>query len=248
MRIALCLSGGLRNFKDTYHTFKHFLLEKHDIDVFFFGLENKEGKEQNIVDFVDLYNPKMFLINGDSYYKDIICKYTIPFSYYSFYNVMKCNELKKNFEKQNNFKYDLVLRSRTDYFWFRELTEFELSTAKDKIIIPKEWSFKSVNKNCLSDVFAIGNSFLMDQYCLLFDKIEEYCNILPFHPETLCGWHLNSNNIPYYEHERCVIFEYPSERIEKYIKPHKFIKYFYDDDILNENEYLGVRSDRRKKF
>jgi len=35
MKIALCLSGGLRNFKDTFYTFKYFLLKEYDVDVFF---------------------------------------------------------------------------------------------------------------------------------------------------------------------------------------------------------------------
>jgi len=35
MKIALCLSGGLRNFKDTQYSFQEYLLSTHDIDIFF---------------------------------------------------------------------------------------------------------------------------------------------------------------------------------------------------------------------
>lgn len=249
MRIALCLSGGLRNFKDTYHTFKHFLLDKHDVDLFFYGLENKEGKTQNQKDLISIYNARSFQVNDELQYSEIECKYPIKSSYYSFYNVMKCNDLKIAYEKENNFKYDLVIRSRTDYFWFRELSQFELLTSKNKIILPQEWSFKCVNPIALTDAFAVGSSELMDQYSLLFNNIDRYCLNVPFHPETLCGWHLNTNNIPYHEHQRCVIFEYPSKRIEKYITPYKFIRYFDDDmDISEETDYLLSRSNKRKNF
>ena len=64
MKIALCLSGGLRNFKDTHYSFKNFILDKYDTDVFFYGLENKEGVDVNKKDLLDLYNPKNYQINN----------------------------------------------------------------------------------------------------------------------------------------------------------------------------------------
>lgn len=34
MRIALCLSGGLRNFKDTAYSFKEHLLQNNNVEIF----------------------------------------------------------------------------------------------------------------------------------------------------------------------------------------------------------------------
>jgi len=130
---------------------------------------------------------------------------------------MKCNELKKQYEVENNIKYDIVIRSRTDYFWFRSFNKNELILAKDNILIPEEWAFKSVNSFAKSDVFAFGNNFLMDQYSQLFNYIDDYCKNFSYHPESLCGYHLMVKNIPVIETKRCVIFEYPSFRTEKYI-------------------------------
>lgn len=175
MKVALCLSGGLRNFKDTHYSFKHFLLDKYDVDVFFYGLENREGVEKNKEDLIELYKPKKFQINTTDFYDEIHCKYNIPSSFYGFYNVLKCNDLKSDYELENGFKYDIVIRSRTDYFWFRDLTDEEIVISKEKIVIPDEWSFKSVNYFARFDGFAIGSSSLMDQYCSLFDRIDEYC-------------------------------------------------------------------------
>jgi hypothetical protein len=258
MKIALCLSGGLRNFKDTYFSFKNFLLDKHDVDVFFYGLENKEGIEKNKKDLIDLYNPKKFHINTEDFYKNIksvIFEYNQKKeanTYYSFFNVMKCIELKSEYEKENRFKYDIVIRSRTDCFWFREITEDELKDAQSNIITPIEWSFKEVNYFSRFDGFAIGSSEMMDDYSCLFKRIDEYSSkINPIlHGESMIGYHLMINNIPNIEKNRCIIFEYPSKSIEKFIYPYKFIKYFdnlSEDDIKDPNYYAHI-SNKRKDF
>ena len=248
MKIALCLSGGLRNFKDTYYSFKHFLLDEYEVDVFFYGLENKEGVEKNKEYLIDLYNPKKFQINSVDFYDKISCKYNIPSSFYGFYNVLKCNDLKSEYENENGFKYYIVIRSRTDYFWFRYLTDEEVNLSKSNIIIPEEWAFKDVNYFARFDGFAIGSSKLIDDYSDLFNRIDEYCNNILFHPESLCGYHLMINNIPNIENKRSVIFEYPSKRTEKYISPYTFIKYFEDYDIEDESEFLKYISNKRKTF
>ena len=248
MKIALCLSGGLRNFKDTHYSFKNFILDKYDTDVFFYGLENKKGVDTNEKDLLDLYNPKKYQINTTEFYNNINCKYNIPSSFYGFYNVLKCNELKSQYEKENGFKYDIVIRSRTDYFWFRYLTDEEINLSKDNIIIPEEWAFKDVNYFARFDGFAIGSSKLIDEYSDLFNRIDEYCNSISFHPESLCGYHLMINNIPNIENKRSVIFEYPSKRTEKYISPYTFIKYFEDINIEDEGEFLKYISNKRKTF
>lgn len=248
MKIALCLSGGLRNFKDTYYSFKHFLLDKYDTDVFFYGLENKEGVDRNLKDLIDLYKPKKYQINTTEFYNNINCKYNLPSSFYGFYNVLKCNNLKSEYENENEFKYDIVIRSRTDNFWFRYLTDEEVNLSKNNIIIPEDWAFKCVNNFARFDGFALGSSKLIDDYADLFNRIDEYCTKFIFHPESLCGYHLMINNIQNIENKRSVVFEYPSKRTEKYISPYTFIKYFEDVDIENEEEYLRYMSNKRKTF
>lgn len=249
LKIALCLSGGLRNFKDTQYSFEFFLLNHHDVDVFFYGLENKEGKEKNKEDLLKLYNPKKFVINDEKEYEKLSASFNTTKPFFAFYNIKKCNELKIEYEKNYNFEYDLVIRARTDYFWFRSLTEQELSLAKDNILIPQDWAFKGVKNFARSDVFAVGNSTLMNVYSSIYDSIEKYVKEIGFfHPESICGYHILINNIPNIENDRCVVFEYPCKRVEKYIHPHKHIKYFDVPDIENEDDFLKQISDKRKLF
>jgi hypothetical protein len=249
MKIALCLSGGLRNFKDTHYSFDQYLLSAHNVDVFFYGLENKEGQETNNADLDRLYSPKTKVVNTQQAYDAIPCPYHQPSVFYAFYNILMCNELKKKYENDNGFKYDLVIRSRTDYFWFRYITEQELELAKGNIMIPADWAFKSVNAYARADVFAFGSSKLMDEYSAMFNRLNEYTQkIGMFHPESICGYHLMVNNIPNIENERCLVFEYPSKRTEKYIHPYKHMRHFEEPDIQDDESFLKAVSDKRKTF
>lgn len=248
MKIALCLSGGLRNFKDTAYSFKYHLLDKFDVDVFFYGLENLEGSEQNQKDLIELYNPKKFQINKNNFYESIFCKYHLPTSFYGFYNVFKCNELKIHYENEHSFKYDIVIRSRTDCFWFRDLLDSELELSKECVLTPSEWSFRTVHDFCRSDVFAMGTSEMMDRYSDLFNYIDDYTRFFNFHPESLCGYHLQDKKIPNLESHRCIVFEYPTKRGEKYIHPYKYIKYFEEPNIEDEGHFIGEISNIRRRF
>ncbi len=234
MKIALLLTGGLRNFEDTYSSFKHYLLDVYDIDVFFYGLSNKFGIEQNTVSFVEKFKPKKYIINDNSYYEKFeVNKSYIKSSFFSFYNVLKCNELRKEYEKENDFEYDLIIRSRLDYFWFRRIDEIELEEAKNFILTPVDWSFKSVNTFALSDIFAIGNRENMDIYCQLFHKIDDYCKFFKFHPESLVGFHISNSKLPSKEINRHFIFEYPDSQQYNFIPIGcKFVKHF---DGMNKN-------------
>lgn len=230
LKIALLLSGGVRNFKDTFSSFKHYVLDELNPDVFLYGVENNEGCDKNSEDFNELFKPKSTIINKKEFYDNIIKpQYNyIPSSYYSFYNVYQCNKLRIKYQEDNNFKYDLVIRCRLDTFWFRKIDDDELNIAKENILIPKEWCFKEVHQKALSDIFAIGNDELMTNYSNLFENLKLYCSEYNFHPETLTGIHLEKQNIRYYLINRHFEFFYPSKTLESlYVpKPHKFIEYF----------------------
>ena len=248
MKIALCISGSLRNFKDTFYSFKEFILDKFNPDVFFYGPENKEGIDINLQDFNSLYKPLEAIIQPTNFYSTIPCKYTAPNIYYMAYNTFMCNNLKKEHENKNNFTYDLVIRARPDYFWFRSLTEKELQLAKTNILIPKEWAFKIYNECARCDMLAIGNSEMMDIYSSLYQNIDRYGDQINVHPETLCGFNLLTNNVSNIEIERPIIYEYPSKRTEKYIQPYKFTKYFEEPNIIDENQFLYTVSNKRRDF
>lgn len=85
-----------------------------------------------------------------------------------YYKIKNCNQLKCEFEEENNFKYDVVIRTRADTVYQRELlTTNLLKWIKDGYIItPSEFSY-----NGTGDIITIGNSEVIDIFSSLFDNI-----------------------------------------------------------------------------
>lgn len=94
-----------------------------------------------------------------------------------FYSVYKCNELKIKYEKQNNMKFDKVIRMRFDTdFMGKKLFVNELI---GDITIPNGPDWDGLN-----DQFAIGSSESIDYYSNLYNNFESLQHI-SFHPEKL---------------------------------------------------------------
>jgi hypothetical protein len=120
--------------------------------------------------------------------------------------MFKSNELKRAAEKEGKFLYDIVIRARTDYYFFRKIeqSEIEAGLQERNVCIPSVWDFKCVHPLAVSSGFAYGNSATMDIYSNLFNQIREYNLIdrFKFHPESLKGYHVNQhlNRIPVRNH------------------------------------------------
>jgi hypothetical protein len=205
MKIALLITGSLRNIEDTYSSIKYHLLDKHDIDTFFYGVENCYGVDKNYQQLEELFSPKKCIVNTKLFYDSI--KKTTRSSSYSFYNVMMCNEIKNQYKEENNVNYDIVIRIRLDYFWFRGITDLEFELAKSNILTPIDWSFKSVNSFALSDIFCITNDVFIEKYSSVYNHIEEYQKYFTYHTESIMGFHIKE--LPCIEIDKHFVFEYP---------------------------------------
>jgi hypothetical protein len=109
-----------------------------------------------------------------------------------FYNIYKADYYRQKFEEENNFKYDCVIRTRSDCGVDREL---DLSTLdiQHNIIMPIN-GWHGIPHCC--DMFGIGNSDNMKVYSNTFNKLKEYNdNGLHFHPESMLGHQLRTNSI-----------------------------------------------------
>jgi hypothetical protein len=227
MRSALILSGAFRNIEDTYDSIKYHILDKFQgIDVFFYGCENINGFEQNIKFLKDNFDIKSYVVNQSIFYtsglgSDTLSSIKVPNgqmrywdrSIWAFYNVMMCNELKKRYELQNGFRYDFVIRSRMDLFWFRGITDEEIELSVNNIVIPWDWAFRSgppwngPNPFGFADLYAFSNNELFDFYADAYKFIPEFSESYIYHPESLLGYYLK--NISVKEVPRHVITEYP---------------------------------------
>jgi len=192
MKIALCISGQMRTYEECYPNLKKYILDPLQPDIFIHtwegsGISHKENIhiEEKIVLYSELeklYAPKKVVIEQfDKSYLDKFsgvkvpnlikekepnqCKGSIPL----FYKMNKCNELKKEFEKEFDFKYDVVIKLRPDLMILEPLKIQNIY--KNKLY----FSNYAINQNYqLSDKFAYGSSKVMDQYTSVWNYLNEY--------------------------------------------------------------------------
>ncbi len=229
MKIAIVMSGMLRNFEHTFATTKKYILDDPDftqVDVFFAGYPGKAGMEYCEKKFVSLYNPRLYDLQawGPKIEEEINLKTGVNDWTYNptnskSMNIMsfwRCryiaNELRKKYSEQNNIDYDLVYNLRTDFFAFDTIDKTVKSNAKqdNAVYVPPDWDFKVVNPNAIGDPMAVGSSDAMDKYFSLYRFANEYRKQgCPIHPETLLGYHFKIQNIARLFCPRNVAVEYP---------------------------------------
>ena len=231
MKIALCISGQPRN---VHRGIENILQNMNfDLDVFCHSWWDKDsskqtfkktlwdGREDEVSELVkndwmsELYEKldvkKLFIEKQKHFiipeeFEKRKLKFTNTFSVYSsLYSVFKCNELKKEYEIENNFIYDFVIRTRFD-FGLSEMININ-NFKKDIIYAPNDNS----HNYGFNDQFAIGSSKDIDIYSNVFLNIK---SILKSHNtgiytahyckqpdnvghEQLLQRHLENNNVKF---------------------------------------------------
>jgi hypothetical protein len=227
MRVALILSGGVRNVVDTfesidYHLLKNFL----EIDVFIYACENVEGRDKNLEFLSKKFSPKKIIVNKKSFYTSDIGSGILSNKHFhhpspsywnnsiwAFYNVIKCNELKNQYEIENGFTYDLVVRSRMDIFWFRKIEPSEIEISKNNIVVPWDWAFRSGppwngrHNFGYADIYAFSSGNLFNFYANAYNHISNFSEIYPYAPESFLGYYLKDMFVV--ECKKHIMLEYP---------------------------------------
>lgn len=105
------------------------------------------------------------------------------------YSIFRANEMKKEYEKENNMVFDWVIRMRTDSDFRYE--KLDLNTLDHELNIPsgEDWGNHSIN-----DQFAIGSSSAMNLYSNLYNNFQYYQSV-KYYPERILYSHLNSMNL-----------------------------------------------------
>ena len=216
MRIALCISGGLRTFKTAAPLmFDHLinpLREKAQVDLFFFGYSNIDGVEQNKKDIEAIYAPHNYVVRdwGSAPEEEIKSYFTteeyeqmgrvyhgatgLMANLSQMYNIKKVFELMEKVENDEGFTYDLAIRSRPDYYYFRPLTDDQIEkSCAGYTLIPNAWDFKEVRPYAISDTFAMSTSKEMKKYSKIFDDVVQCVEKTNFfHVEALTGYYISS--------------------------------------------------------
>jgi len=187
-RIALLLTGQLRDFEVCANDIYEKVIIPLDVDLFidcwaergsaiiFRNIKSwlRKNKKISIDEILKFYSPKMLRIENYSeklFYKifgDLDQKLvyfhpefkpTIPM----IYKMNSCNQLVKEYEKINNFKYDYLIRMRPDGFINRKITISDLLKIKDGCITAQD--HRHGPKGLLWDTFFFGKREDMLNIC-----------------------------------------------------------------------------------
>jgi hypothetical protein len=197
MKVALLLSGQFRNGKECYQSIYDNLISHYDTDVFI--SYHYEEPDVTFEELDELYKPKYIMY--EKYEKDLIDKFNLTnnFLHYTesnpsslckmWFGNMMVNILKDDYEKNNDMKYDVVIKCRFDV---NILEKIELKLPENQIYIPIGWD----HMDGVNDIFAYGDSESMDYYSSAFYSLDGFINEGRFiHPEMLLKAHLMKGNM-----------------------------------------------------
>ncbi len=197
MRIAICFSGQLRTaIEASKNLIRYFGFLYPYCDFFIHSWDNNQQKVYNLSnifpenikldkEFFDklneIYLPKKFMIENyeEVYQKESIINNGNTDYFFKrisplWYSFMKSVELKRQYEIENNFRYDYVVKLRTDIIFppHRRMSyEFEsINIKNNEVYIENRSEDDENNKKFMDDVYFIGNSEVMD----IFSRYYEY--------------------------------------------------------------------------
>jgi len=193
MKVALCISGQprninrgvqniLENMKFDFEVFVHAWWDNNSNDdtfkkILYDGRKDEVSEPMGndwVGNLYQHFNVNKILIEKQIKLNvpDILEKRKLRFTHTfgvcsSLYSVYKCNELKRQFEIENNFEYDWVIRTRSD-FGLSEPITFD-SFDNSLIYAPNDNS----HNYGFNDQFAVGSSKNMNVYSDAFLYMEE---------------------------------------------------------------------------
>lgn len=177
MKIAVCISGQPRAYKQGYEYFKRNLLDKYDCDIFIHTWINEV---YTYAEVYDLYKPTLgwceYPLDKDAinrnYPRNPNANQWPPFATVSsFYSMFRSLTLKKDHEIANS-PYDWVVKTRFDYALNGAIPFEQLDP--DKIYIPN--CRMTPRRDFGNDQFAFGSNKVMTDYMSTYLYLDYYYN------------------------------------------------------------------------
>lgn len=215
-RIAICLSGQIRSWRKCIDTWK--LIYQHypnaQIDYFIhtwdensypakFGntKETVKVSQEEIDEIIEILKPKKILFEKSKKFSSLKNNSTLDNSPYlsQYYGVLRCARLKKQYELENDFIYDVVVRLRFDLFITQVVLDGPHFIIKEKTIYGIHYGY-DWDRRC----FRFGDMFFLSD-SMTYDILSEYyygVHLLPDHwfdtsipPEFAWHYYIKNNNI-----------------------------------------------------
>ncbi|MDG2409676.1 MAG: hypothetical protein P8M53_11760 [Pirellulales bacterium] len=195
MKTAVCFTGQCRSLEFTHESIKKNLLGSlKNYDVFMYVSENESAhKATQYMDATKvIVEPDPELDLSGINHQQTPERGGINGYMQMLYAMKKCNEMRKDYEEDNNFKYDRIIRSRLDVRYFDKMPEdFETYDIDNFLYTPDFHCWSVVQGAGHNDRFAVGNSTLMDIYLSEYDFIKKYSALgHRIHAESTLHYHL----------------------------------------------------------
>ncbi len=206
MKVAVCLyglvggkggkdgAGGDIPFEKCYNQYKKHVIDKNDVDVFIHSWSQHLEDE-----IVDLYKPKLHRFQEQKMFEeeiDMPARFSkVPHdkrkdyrfrSLSRWYSVKQSLELKAEYERSNNFKYDCVIITRFDTLFFVDLNfnNYDL-----KYLYASHWNSpqdspynpgkkadrinRSERTTAFLDIWFFSNSATMDVFAKIYEGVRD---------------------------------------------------------------------------
>jgi hypothetical protein len=204
MKIAVCISGQPRSLDYSLKEIKANLIDTNNPDVFIhtwyhpdFDNQPFDSTQPQVDQKVGVWNPKTTELIHDVL-KPIKTVFDRPRSFeeYSdlpgpvtanqprmasmYYGIWKANELKKDYESEKGFKYDVVIRTRLDLVYFSPfiLENYQIKNYSAAIYVPLRYHHTFVNPSYtatdgypvyqMADTFFFSSSRNMNRACAVY--------------------------------------------------------------------------------
>jgi hypothetical protein len=247
MKVAVLMAGFLRD-TNNIKIYNRFIQNnsKHDIDTFMYIYDklgesrpyNGYNPEKRIINTkiikeedIKNWNPKIFeIVNFENKIKEInnmikdinYDKKQVFKTYSQFHMLYNCYLLLEKYIKQNNMKYDMIIRLRSDIYYHTMIIDNIKINNSINLFIRGTIKYDDITLFYASDMISYGNINMMEKYCKLGDintfkycsKIAKYicenkdkvivkggaCHLM-FVGELLLTINLNYYNISIYKHQ-----------------------------------------------
>lgn len=174
MKVAIIIPGQPRNVYVARESLQKHYLDKHDCD-FFIHTWSGFGQE-SYANMLDWFKPKKILIEEQIVFdkenrKDTMWNTPLQNILSMYYSMYMGNQLKSLYEEEKGFKYDFVMKMRSD---LRIHKPIELEKIEPGKLALYNWTELVYNDIGSSDVFAVGPSDIIDIYSDLYSKTLYY--------------------------------------------------------------------------
>lgn len=225
MKIAICLSGQPRFVEKGIESLNKNILINKDIDVFIHSWFDKDNKDikfdssqphlnfnvgtqnEKTEELLNSIEPKKIILEKPKNFDHLSHLPDLPTAKQTrlasmFYSMYQCNQIKTDYEKENGFIYDLVIKTRIDIQYNHQVNILKLinKDIKNHIFCPKKYQDCRMNDSyptksnfsysSLADTWFMCSSENVDKCCQIYPNFENiYNDIYPYaYAEAYLGY------------------------------------------------------------